>query len=77
MGGQKTNTFGYYNNEFNSLYYAWQFEQNSNQTFPVVREYIYNQYENPVAQFIIKNGKIINKTIYDKTNYIESIYCRS
>lgn len=77
VNGDKTHTFGYYDNDFNSLYYTWQFEYNSKKTFPTIREYIYNQQENPIAQFIISNNKITNKTIYDKTNHIESIYLRN
>ncbi len=77
VNGFKTHTFGYYNNDFNSLHYTWKFTQLSGQTFPEVREYIYNQQENPIAQFLISEGRITKKTIYDKTNYIKSFYLRS
>ena len=74
VSGSKTHTFGYYNNDFNSLHYSWTFEQSSNKTFPTIREYIYNQQENPVAQYVIIEGKIANKTIYDRTSNVDSIY---
>jgi len=74
VAGSKTHTFGYYNNDFNSLHYSWSFEQYPNQAFPTIREYIYNQHENPVAQYVINDGKISNKTIYDRTAYVDSIY---
>lgn len=77
ISGTKTHTFGYYNNEFNSLHYTWSFEQKPNQAFLTVREYIYNLQENPIAQFVIDQGKITTKKIYDKTDYIHSLYINS
>ena len=77
VNGKKTHTFGYYNNEFNSLHYTWQFENDLGYSFPIVREYIYNEQENPIAQFIISDGKIMKKNFYNKINHIESIYCNS
>lgn len=74
VSGYKTHVFGHYKNEFSSLHYTWVFEQKFSQAFPTIREYVYNIQENPVAQYIIDNSKIINKVIYDKTNYIKSVY---
>lgn len=72
--GFRTHTFGYYNNCYNALHYSWTFMQESNEAFPRIREYIYNQQENPVAQFVILQNKLIKKQIYDRTNYVKSIY---
>jgi hypothetical protein len=71
VNGYRTHTFGYNNNEFNSLYYTWVFEQDPK----VIREYIYNAQENPIAQYVIDSeSKITSKIIYDRTNYLSSIY---
>jgi hypothetical protein len=74
INGYKTHTFGHNNNDFNSMHYAWTFEMKPGQILPTVREYIYNQIENPVAQYVIVASKIVNKQIYDKTSQVESIY---
>ncbi len=76
--GVKATVIGYYDNSFNALHYSWQFDQQPNQTFPMIREYIYNIQENPVAQYLIHEGKIINQKIFhEKGGSVESIYLKS
>lgn len=72
--GNSMNVYGYYNNEFNSLYYSWIYEPDTNSSIMAVREYVYDRSEICVAQFIIKENKVVNKNIYNKSNFIESPY---
>ncbi len=75
--GSKTHIFGYYDNEFNSLHYTWTIQRYVDQIFPTIREYIYNQQENPIAQYIINEGKITKKIIYDHSDNNDSIYLQN
>jgi hypothetical protein len=76
--GIKVTVFGYYDNSFNALNYSWQFDQQPNQTFPMIREYIYSIQENPIAQYLIHEGKIVNQNIYNvKGGCTDSIYLKS
>jgi len=74
VAGFKTHTYGYYNSEFNPMNFCWTFESRTNQTFPIIREYLYNLNENPIAQYIIHEGRITNKTVYLPNERSDSIY---
>jgi hypothetical protein len=68
IDGQKTHEFGYRDTCFNPLHYAWTFEAN------LIREYVYNLNENPIAQYIIVNGQIRTQSIYHPGDKPQSIY---
>jgi len=72
INGLKVFVLGFYDNLFNTLKYTWTFEMYPNEAFPVIREYLYNEQENPLAQYVIKEGRIVSKFVYDRTHSIES-----
>ncbi len=73
--GMLATTYGYYNNDLNSLHYTWIYTQHENQTFPTIREYVYNQVEVPMAQYIINESRVVHQTIYAPPDqYPSSIY---
>lgn len=72
--GSIINMFGYYNNEFNSLYYTWVYQYSDNSHEYNVREYIYDTNETCLGQFIFENQKLINQIIYADHNFVESRY---
>jgi hypothetical protein len=77
INGIKLCVLGFYDNLFNTLKYNWTYELYPNEAFPIVREYLYNEQENPMAQHIIKEGRVISKMVYDRTYSTESLFLQS
>ena len=83
INGCKTHTFGYRDDQYNSLQWTWTFyydkiqQSEDPQELIHVREYLYDDKEKPLAQFVIADGKIVKSEIYDQTQLCESLYLKS